>query len=102
MLVDLALTCNWSTDEAALREHATQARRLATSINRADLVMEASFWLAWTTGSEGNVASALDQYQATVVETNQLGIALGPSVLPLYTTTLCWAGRYPLAVEWWT
>jgi class 3 adenylate cyclase/tetratricopeptide (TPR) repeat protein len=99
VLVDLALACNWVIDEAALRERASQALQLATRVDRTDLAMDASFWLAWATGSEGDVASAIDQYQATEVQTNLHGIALAPSVLPLYMTALCWAGRFPLAVE---
>jgi tetratricopeptide (TPR) repeat protein len=61
--------------------------------------MDARFWLAWGTGSGGNVASAIDQYEAAVEQTNELGVVLAPSVLPLFTTTLCWAGRFPRAVE---
>jgi class 3 adenylate cyclase len=99
VLVDLALACNWSIDAPALRVRASQALALATAVERRDLAMDASFWLAWATGSEGDVASAIDQYQATETQTSQHGIALEPSVLPLYTTALCWAGRFPLAVE---
>jgi class 3 adenylate cyclase/tetratricopeptide (TPR) repeat protein len=99
VLVDLALACNWATDTPALRERASQALELATSVERQDLAMDASFWLAWATGSEGDVASAIDQYQATEVQTNRHGIALAPTVLPLYNTALCWAGRFPVAVE---
>src|SRR5262249_9285099 len=57
------------------------------------------FWLAWATGSEGDVAMSINEYQHAVVRTNELGVSLAPSVLPLCSTALCWAGRFQLAVE---
>ena len=99
VLVDLALASNWSLDEAALRQRATEALELAGSVGRADLAMDARFWLAWAAGSEGDVGSAIDQYHAAVVETNELGVAVAPSVLPLFSTALCWAGRFELAID---
>jgi class 3 adenylate cyclase/tetratricopeptide (TPR) repeat protein len=99
VLVDLALVSNWNLDTPVLRRYATEAIALASSVSRSDLAMDARFWLAWATGSEGDVASAIDQYQTAVIRTNALGIAPAPSVLPLYATTLCWAGRFPLAVQ---
>ena len=48
---------------------------------------------------QGDVGGAIRQYRAAVEQTNELGVALAPSVPPLYTTALCWAGRFPLAVE---
>jgi tetratricopeptide (TPR) repeat protein len=99
VLVDLALACNWSMDAPALRQWATAALDLATTVERTDLAMDARFWLAWATGSEGDVGGAIRQYSAAVDQTNELGVALAPSVPPLYMTALCWAGRFPLAVE---
>jgi class 3 adenylate cyclase/tetratricopeptide (TPR) repeat protein len=99
VLVDLALASNWSLDEAALRQRASEALELAGSVGRADLVLDARFWLAWASGSEGDVGSAIEQYHAAVVETNELGVAVAPSVLPLFSTALCWAGRFELAIE---
>ncbi len=99
VLVDLAMACNWTMDTPALRRRATEALDVATTVGRTDLVLDARFWLAWATGSEGDVASAIDQYQDAVVQTQQLQVALAPSVLPLCTTALCWAGRFPLAIE---
>jgi tetratricopeptide (TPR) repeat protein len=46
-----------------------------------------------------NVASALDQYEVALGRAEELGVALAPGVLPLYSTTLCWAGRFPAAIE---
>jgi len=99
VLVDLAMACNWSMDAPALRRRATEALEVATTVGRTDLVLDARFWLAWATGSEGDVASAIDQYQDAVVQTQRLKVALAPSVLPLCTTALCWAGSFPLAIE---
>ncbi|HYW89071.1 MAG TPA: tetratricopeptide repeat protein, partial [Chloroflexota bacterium] len=99
VLVDLALACNWSMDSPALLQRATEALEAASTVGRTDLVVDARFWLAWGTGSEGDVRSAIDQYHVAIDQTNRLGVALAPSVLPLYASTLCWAGRFPLAVE---
>jgi tetratricopeptide (TPR) repeat protein len=99
VLVDLALACNWTMDEPALLDRAAEALEVAGQVGRNDLRMGARFWLAWGTGSGGDVSSAIDRYASTVTDTNALGVALPPSVLPLYTTTLCWAGRFQLAVE---
>jgi tetratricopeptide (TPR) repeat protein len=86
-------------DESALRQRASEALEVASAAGRTDLAVDARFWLAWATGSEGNVGSAIDQYLTAVGQTNELGVALAPSVLPLYTTALCWAGHFQLAVE---
>jgi tetratricopeptide (TPR) repeat protein len=61
--------------------------------------MDARFWLAWTTGSEGDVASATDLYASAVHHASEVGVAIAPSVLPLYTTTLCWAGKFQHAID---
>jgi class 3 adenylate cyclase/tetratricopeptide (TPR) repeat protein len=99
VLVDLALATNWSLDTPALRQRASEALEAATSVGRVDLAMDARFWLAWATGSEGDVRSSIDQYEVTVKQSNQLGIAVAPSVLPLYSTALCWAGRFWVAID---
>jgi class 3 adenylate cyclase/tetratricopeptide (TPR) repeat protein len=99
VLVDLALACNWTLDTPALHRRAGEALAVASTVGRTDLAMDARFWLAWATGSDGDVGSAIEQYRDAVVQTNELGVALAPSVLPLYSTTLCWAGQYPIAVE---
>jgi len=99
VLVDLALASNWSLDTPALRRRANEAFEAATAVGRVDLALDARFWLAWATGSEGDVRSSIDQYEVAVKQTTQLGIAVAPSVLPLYNTALCWAGRFTPAVD---
>ena len=99
VLVDLALACNWTMDAPALRERASEALAAAHDVERTDLALDARFWLAWATGSEGDVSSAIDQYDAAVEQTHVLDVGVAPSVLPLYATTLCWAGRFQPAVE---
>src|SRR5262249_30011415 len=91
VLLDLALACNWLMDTPAMRRHAGQALELAEAAERADLAMDAGFWLAWATGSEGEVGSAVDQYQHVLARATALSVSPAPSVLPLYATTLCWA-----------
>jgi tetratricopeptide (TPR) repeat protein len=99
VLVDLASACNWSLDTPATRSYATESLFLAEAVGRADVSTDARFWLSWATGSDGAVALALDQYEAALCRADELGVALAPGVLPLYSTTLCWAGRFPAAIE---
>jgi tetratricopeptide (TPR) repeat protein len=99
VLVDLAMACNWSLDTPALRQRANEGLELSMAVGRVDLAMDASFWLAWATGSEGDVRSAIDQYELAVKRSNTLDVPIAPSVLPLYSTALCWAGRFRPAVE---
>jgi DNA-binding SARP family transcriptional activator/class 3 adenylate cyclase/tetratricopeptide (TPR) repeat protein len=99
VLLDLALACNWSMDTPALRRHAGQALELAEATGRADLAMDAQFWLAWVAGSEGDVGSAVDQYQHILARATALNISPAPSVLPLYATTLCWAAQFDRATN---
>jgi class 3 adenylate cyclase/DNA-binding SARP family transcriptional activator len=99
VLLDLALACNWSMDTPALRRHAGQALELAEAAERADLAMDARFWLAWVAGSEGEVGSAVDQYQQVLARATALSVSPAPSVLPLYATTLCWAAQFDRATE---
>ncbi len=99
VLLDLALACNWSMDTPALRRHAGQALELAEAVGRADLAMDARFWLAWAAGSEGKVESAVDQYQQVLAQATALSVSPAPSVLPLYATTLCWAAQFDRATE---
>ena len=87
----------WTPRRCASTQRKRCTRR--TGVGRADLALDARFWLAWATGSEGDVGSAIEQYLGAVDETNKHGVALAPSVLPLHSTALCWAGRYELAVE---
>ncbi|HEU5103567.1 MAG TPA: BTAD domain-containing putative transcriptional regulator, partial [Roseiflexaceae bacterium] len=94
VLLDLALACNWSMDTPALRGYASQALQLAEAVGRADLAMDARFWLAWAAGSEGQVASAVEQYQHILAQATALNVSPAPSVLPLYATTLCWAAQF--------
>jgi tetratricopeptide (TPR) repeat protein len=99
VLLDLALACNWSMDTPALRRYAGQALELAEAAERADLAMDARFWLAWAAGSEGEVGSAVDQYQQVLARATALSVSPAPSVLPLYATTLCWAAQFDRATE---
>jgi class 3 adenylate cyclase/DNA-binding SARP family transcriptional activator/tRNA A-37 threonylcarbamoyl transferase component Bud32 len=99
VLLDLALACSWSMDTPALRRHAGQALELAEAAGRADLAMDARFWLAWAAGSEGEVGSAVDQYQQVLARATALNVSPTPSVLPLYATTLCWAAQFDRATE---
>jgi class 3 adenylate cyclase/tetratricopeptide (TPR) repeat protein len=99
VLLDLARACNWSMDTPALRRHAGQALELAEATGRADLAMEARFWLAWAAGSEGDVGSAVDQYQQVLARATALSVSPTPRVLPLYATTLCWAAQFDRATE---
>ena len=94
VLVDLALTCNWSMDTAALKRHAGDALALARSVGRADLAIGSGFWLAWASGSDGDVHAAVEQYERVLAEAQALGVSPAPSVLPLYSTTLCWTGEF--------
>jgi tetratricopeptide (TPR) repeat protein len=61
--------------------------------------MEARFWLAWATGSEGDVDSAVDQYQQVLGRATALSMSPTSKVLPLYATTLCWAAQFGHAIE---
>jgi len=99
VLVDLALVCNWSMDTPGVRAHAGAALELAETVGRPDLASSARFWLAWATGADGAVGAALDQYQEALARVGESGVALAPSVLALYSTALCWAGRFPTAID---
>jgi tetratricopeptide (TPR) repeat protein len=99
VLIDLSLVCNWSMDTVALRRHAGEALELAETVGRVDLATDAMFWLAWAAGSDGEVGSAIDQYRRALARSGALRISLAPSVLPLYSTTLCWAGQFGAAIE---
>jgi DNA-binding SARP family transcriptional activator/class 3 adenylate cyclase len=99
VLIDLSLVCNWSMDTVALRLHAGEALELAETVGRVDLATDAMFWLAWAAGSDGEVGSAIDQYRRALARSGALRISLAPSVLPLYSTTLCWAGQFGAAIE---
>jgi tetratricopeptide (TPR) repeat protein len=98
ILLDLALACNWSMDTPSLRRYAGQARELAEAVGRADLAMDARFWLAWAAGSDGEVGPAVDQYQRALAQAAALRVSPAPSVLPLYATTLCWAAEFDRAI----
>jgi predicted ATPase len=99
VLLDLARACNWSLDTPALRRHAGQALELAEAVGRADLAIDARFWLAWAAGSEGQVGSAVDQYQQVLARATALSVSPTSRVLPLYATTLCWAAQFDRATE---
>jgi tetratricopeptide (TPR) repeat protein len=45
------------------------------------------------------VAAALDQYATALRRAEEPGASLAPKVLPLYSTTPCWAGQFPTAIE---
>jgi class 3 adenylate cyclase/tetratricopeptide (TPR) repeat protein len=99
LLVDLASACNWLLDTPGTRDNAGRALELAETLGRADLAMGARFWLAWATGADGHLGSALDQYADALDRSERLDLPLAPRVLPLYATTLCWADRFLIAVE---
>ena len=99
VLVDLSLASNWMMDGSSLRQRATEALALSTDVGRVDLALDARFWLAWSTGSDGDVESSIHQYDAAVAQSTELGVVPAPSVLPLYMTALCWAGHFPMAAE---
>jgi len=94
VLVDLALACNWSMETAELKRHAGDALTLARSVGRADLAIGSGFWLAWASGSDGDVNAAVEQYERVLAEAQAIGVSPAPSVLPLYSTTLCWTGEF--------
>jgi class 3 adenylate cyclase/DNA-binding SARP family transcriptional activator len=99
ILVDLALVCHWLLDTPALRRHASEAHELAEVLGRTNLATDASFWLAAAAGCDGDLQPALGQYQRALPRARAVRATLAPSVLPLYSTALCWAGQFGEAVD---
>jgi len=98
ILTDITEACWWMLDIPAVRQYATEALALAKRLGRGDVEMKAVAWLAAVEGSQGNLASGLEQNQRAIERAKALGIAPPEITGHYYPITLYWLGRMEEAV----
>ncbi|HEX7263064.1 MAG TPA: AAA family ATPase [Candidatus Dormibacteraeota bacterium] len=93
LLEELAMVCHWLLDSASLRQHASEAHRVALEAGRNELAGGAVGILGWAESSEGDIANSMRHFDTALQHPSGIPPEmLGPTA-EVSALTLYWIGR---------